>query len=101
MLLALLCSVQEAWAQTWYSNSTSDNFNNPASWSANPDGTGGNPPSSAFTSGTDNFVVQNLHTRTIDAPITINSLTVAAGGTVDASGGSLTLNGNLINNGDF
>lgn len=38
-------------------------------------------------------------TRTISSAVTIRSLTVA--GTVEGSSGSLTLNGNLINNGTF
>jgi hypothetical protein len=40
-------------------------------------------------------------TRTINSPVIIRSLTVEVGGTVEGSSGSLTLNGNLINNGTF
>ncbi|MFN3427415.1 MAG: T9SS type A sorting domain-containing protein [Candidatus Thermochlorobacter sp.] len=99
MFFALLCFVQETWAQsTWYSKG-SGNFNVTTNWAANPGGSGAAPLPSAFTSGTDNFVVQSTHTITINAAITINSLTV--NGDVYASGGSLTLNGDLINNGTF
>jgi hypothetical protein len=90
---------------TWYSR-TDDNFQNSdfddiTAWTDAPSGAGGNSPSSAsvFTSGTDNFVVLLGETRTINSPVIIRSLTVE--GTVDWSSGSLTLNGNLINNGTF
>jgi len=88
---------------TWYSrtNVTFSNFADITAWTDNPSGTGGNNPSSAnvFTSGTDNFVVLSGTTREINSPVTIRSLTVE--GTVEGSSGSLTLNGNLINNGTF
>jgi hypothetical protein len=44
-------------------------------------------------------VVLSGTTRTINSAVTIRSLTVE--GTVEGSSGSLTLNGNLINNGTF
>jgi len=88
---------------TWYSrtNVTSSDFAVTTAWTDSPSGTGGNDPSSTsvFTSGTDNFVVLSGTTRTINSAVTIRSLTVE--GTVDWSSGSLTLNGNLINNGTF
>jgi hypothetical protein len=89
---------------TWYSrtNVTFSNFADIAAWTDNPSGTGGNNPSSTvFTSGTDNFVVLAGTTREINSLVTIRSLTVANGGTVEGSSGWLTLNGNLINNGTF
>jgi hypothetical protein len=87
---------------TWYSRTDvpSSDFAVTTAWTDSPSGTGGNNPSSSvFTSGTDNFVVLSGTTRTINSPVIIRSLTVE--GTVDGSSGSLTLNGNLINNGTF
>ncbi len=87
---------------TWYSRTavTSSNFDVTTAWTDDPSGTGGNDPSpGVFTSGTDNFVVLAGTTRTINSAVTIRSLTVE--GTVEGSSGSLTLNGNLINNGTF
>jgi hypothetical protein len=82
-------------------NVTSSNFAVTTAWTDSPSGTGGNDPSSTsvFTSGTDNFVVLSGTTREINSAVTIRSLTVE--GTVEGSSGSLTLNGNLINNGTF
>jgi hypothetical protein len=88
---------------TWYSrtNVPSSDFAVTTAWTDSPSGTGGNDPSSTsvFTSGTDNFVVLSGTTREINSAVTIRSLTVE--GTVEGSSGSLTLNGNLINNGTF
>jgi hypothetical protein len=87
---------------TWYSRTdvASSNFAVTTAWTNDPSGAGGNNPSAnVFTSGTDNFVVLSGTTRTINSAVTIRSLTVA--GTVEGSSGSLTLNGNLINNGTF
>ncbi|RFM23817.1 MAG: hypothetical protein D0433_09340, partial [Candidatus Thermochlorobacter aerophilum] len=91
---------------TWYSRTDdpqyiSSNFDVTAAWTDSPSGTGGTNPSSmsVFTSGTDNFVVLSAATRTINSHVIIRSLTVE--GTVEGSSGSLTLNGNLINNGTF
>jgi hypothetical protein len=89
---------------TWYSRTdvTSSDFDVTTAWTDSPSGTGGNDPSSSvFTNGTDNFVVLSTTTREINSAVTIRSLTVANGGTVEGSSGSLTLNGNLINNGTF
>jgi len=91
---------------TWYSRTDipSSGFAVTTAWTDNPSGTGGNNPSpSVFTSGTDNFVVLSETTREINSDVTIRSLTVE-GGTVQGFQGSnrsLTLKGNLINNGTF
>lgn len=106
-LLALLFLALDAHAQsTWYSRTTvaTSNFSVTTAWTDSPTGTGGSdPPSSVFTSGTDNFVVLSGTTRTVTGSnITINSLTVNSGGTLNSSGTrTITLNGNWTCNGSL
>lgn len=83
------------WAATYYSQG-SDNFGTLGNWNTLRDGTGSVPL--AINSG-DDFVIQNGHTITNDGTYTVNSLTIESGGKYDGNTYTLTLNGDLTQNG--
>ncbi len=78
-----------AWSQTTYYSTGVTNFNTLSGWTLNPDGTGGSPSS---LNNNVRLVVQNGHTKNTSASVSINRLTIQAGGTVTANHG-ITLGG--------
>ena len=91
LLLILFCTIRATlFAQTtYYSNSSTTNFNTLSGWSANTNGTGANP--SAFNN-TVRLVVQNGHTKNTSASVTVNRLTIQNGGSVTANN-AITISG--------
>ena len=89
-------------AATFYSQGTGS-FSSLSNWNSLASGGGSNPIAADLTSGTQNFIVKDGHTVTIDQNITINQLTVGQGATGglyvgDATSRTVTLNGALIVN---
>jgi|GEM_PF-4972087 len=81
-------------AQTYYSDGTG-NFNVPALWNTNRDGSGTVANLADFTSGTATFIVENGDVLTQTSVLNINSFTVEAGGTLSGGANDFTINGNL------
>ena len=81
-------------AQTYYSDGTG-NFNIPARWNTNRDGSGTIANPADFTSGTVTFIVENGDVLTQTSVLNINSLTVEAGGIFSGGADDFTINGNL------
>ncbi|MGZ4060289.1 MAG: T9SS type A sorting domain-containing protein [Bacteroidia bacterium] len=87
----------------YYRSVTSGSWNTASTWEASPTGAGGwitacTPPTSIAAS----ITIQNGHTVTVDANSTAPDLTVNSGGTLisnSTSFVSLTISGNLVNNG--
>ncbi len=82
-------------ATTYYSQGDG-NFGTLSNWNTARTG-GGSSPSSINS--TDDFIIQNGHTITNDGTYTINGLTIENGGTYDGNSYTLTLNGNLLQDG--
>lgn len=88
-------------ATTYYSIS-SGNSTSPATWNSAIDGSGCNPILTQLTNGSCNLIIQSGHTISMNGDISINTLTVNAGGVLnsDVTGvHSLTVLGNIVNNG--
>lgn len=84
---------------TFYSNTSTTNFNTLSGWSANTNGTGANP---VALNNTITLIIQSAHSKTTSAAATINRLTIENGGTVTANN-AITVGGTTpqfnINNG--
>ena len=67
---------------TFFSNSTTTNFNTLTGWSLNANGTGANP---TVLNSSVRLVVQNGHTKNTSGTATVNRLTIRSGGIVTAN----------------
>ena len=89
----------------YYRSLTTGNWNTSSTWEASPTGVGGwitacTPPTNAAAS----ITILSGHTVTIDANATAPDLTINNGGTLQSNSTvfvSLTMNGNLVNDGTF
>lgn len=99
LLVLLIWTIYCSGQTTYYSNSTTTNFNTLSGWSLNIDGTGANP---SVINNTVRLIVQNGHTKNTSGTATVNQLTIQSGGTVTANH-AITVNGTglafNINNG--
>ncbi len=95
-LLLIVFGFSQAMAQTTYYSQGAVNFTSVTNWNDAQDGTGNPAPgTSVFTSGNDDFVVQNSDNLTIDAAPTVNNLTINTSGTVTNNGFDLAMNATL------
>ena len=95
--LLLLALTPAARAATYYSQPP--NANVLTNWNSNPAGGGSTPAN--FTSG-DTFIIQTNHTMTNTGSWTVSggaTIQINSGGLLDGSASTITLGGNLVNNG--
>ena len=93
----LFALIPAARAATYYSQPP--NANVLTNWNSNPAGGGSTPAN--FTSG-DTFIIQTNHTMTNTGSWTLSggaTIQINSGGLLDGSSSTITLGGNLVNNG--
>lgn len=99
---------------TFYSQANNQLFSTLTNWNTNAGGGGANPVAADLTNGTNNFVIQNGHTITLDQNISVAALTVGSGAsgvltignsttarTITTSGNLSVLTGASLNVGAF
>ena len=89
-LFCLLLGTVQA-QNTYYSKAAATNFNAPASWGTNTDGTGTAP---ASVTNADNYIIQNGAQMTLNASASVRTLVIQGGGQLSISANTLTIQRN-------